>query len=177
MMEPLAPEDPKRIGPYLLLSRLSGGDIGTVYHAQAPDGALVIVRVIRPDPEFRQLFSREVAAARKVRSPFTAVVVDADDGPEPWLVTAYVPGPSLADVVRDHGPIPAMSLPTLFAGLATGLHAIHEAGLVHQNLRPPNVLLVDDKPIITDFGVPAGRTVQALPEALPEDELVRVHVA
>jgi hypothetical protein len=66
------------------------------------------VKVIREelaaDPEFLARFTREVAAAKSVSGMFTASVVDADTaGPEPWLATAYVVGPPLAQAVRDHG--------------------------------------------------------------------------
>jgi hypothetical protein len=81
-----------------------------VFAGRSAGGRLVAVKVIRgelaADPEFRVRFGREVAA-RSVSGLFTAPVVDADaDGPVPWLATAYVAGPSLADAVREHGPWP-----------------------------------------------------------------------
>ena len=106
------------------------------------------------DPEFRGRFRREVAAARKVSHQFTAPVIDADlDGPVPWLATAYVSGPSLADAVAEHGPLPAGSVLQLAAGLAEGLRAIHAAGIVHRDLKPSNVLLAGDGPRVIDFGI------------------------
>jgi eukaryotic-like serine/threonine-protein kinase len=81
-------------------------------------------------------------------------VIDADlDGPVPWLATAYVAGPSLADAVAEHGPLPAGSVLQLAAGLAEGLRAIHAAGIVHRDLKPPNVLLASDGPRVIDFGI------------------------
>ena len=104
--------------------------------------------------EFRTRFAREVAAAQKVSGLFTAPVVDADvDAPVPWLATAYVPGPSLAEAIAGHGPLPAASVLALAAGLAEGLGAIHAAGIVHRDLKPPNVLLAEDGPRIIDFGI------------------------
>ena len=104
--------------------------------------------------EFRTRFAREAAAAQKVSGLFTAPVVDADvDAPVPWLATAYVPGPSLADAIAGHGPLPAASVLALAAGLAEGLGAIHAAGIVHRDLKPPNVLLAEDGPRIIDFGI------------------------
>ena len=68
----------------------------------------VIRADLAADPEFRVRFAREVAAARQVSGLFTALVVDADvDGPVPWLATAYVAGPSLAEAVTGDGPLPA----------------------------------------------------------------------
>jgi serine/threonine protein kinase len=132
--------------------------MGRVYVGRSPAGRLVAVKVIREelaaDPEFLARFAREVAAARSVSGMFTAPVVDADTvGPEPWLATAYVAGPSLAQAVRDHGPLPAATARALAAGLAEGLAAIHAAGLVHRDLKPSNVLLAEDGPRVIDFGI------------------------
>lgn len=104
--------DPQRIGPYRLVGRLGAGGMGMVFAGRSAGGRLVAVKVIRgelaADPEFRVRFGREVAAASSVSGLFTAPVVDAGvDGPVPWLATAYVPGPSLGDAVRDYGPWPA----------------------------------------------------------------------
>ncbi len=114
-------------------------------------------------PIFRVRFGREVAAAKSVSGLFTAPVVDADvDGPMPWLATAYVAGPSLADAVRVHGPLPAASVLALAAGLAEGLNAIHAAGLVHRDLKPSNVLLAEDGPRVIDFGISRAAEASAL---------------
>ena len=159
MAEGLAPGDPRRAGPYELLGRLGGGGMGQVFLGRSPGGRPVAVKVIRPEllvgqTDFRARFAREVAAARRVNALFTAPVVDADpDAPMPWLVTAYVPGPSLDDAVSDHGPLGLDVLRALAAALAEGLAAIHAAGLVHRDLKPSNVLLAADGPRIIDFGI------------------------
>jgi serine/threonine protein kinase len=132
--------------------------MGRVYLGQSPSGRLVAVKLIRPeladDADFRRRFAQEVSAARRVGGIFTAPVVDADpDCPQPWLVTAYVDGPSLADAVMAQGPMPVESVLTLAAGLAEGLGAVHAAGLVHRDLKPSNVLLASDGPRIIDFGI------------------------
>jgi serine/threonine protein kinase len=132
--------------------------MGHVYLGRSAGGRLVAVKIIRPElagePGFRARFAREVVAARNVSGLFTALVIDADvQGPMPWLATAYVPGPSLAEAVEQHGRLPAASVLTLAAGLAEGLQAIHAAGVVHRDLKPSNVLLADDGPRVIDFGI------------------------
>jgi eukaryotic-like serine/threonine-protein kinase len=158
MWQELQPDDPGRIGPYRLRGVLGSGGMGRVFLGASVDGELAAVKVIRADlasdPEFRARFRREVTVARKVSSRFTAPLIGADtDGPMPWLATAYVTGPSLADAVTQHGPLPVRSVRELVAGLATGLSAIHAAGVVHRDLKPSNVLLAQDGPRVIDFGI------------------------
>ena len=157
-MDALQPEDPQLVGSYRLLRRLGAGGMGRVYLGESPDGAMVAVKLIRAEladnPDFRRRFAHEVAAAKRVSGIFTARVIDADpDGPQPWLVTAYVAGPSLADAVADSGPLPVEAVRILAAGLAEGLGAVHAAGIVHRDLKPSNVLLARDGPRIIDFGI------------------------
>jgi eukaryotic-like serine/threonine-protein kinase len=113
MVKDLLPSDPAKVGPYHLLGRLGAGGMGQVFLARSPGGRLVAVKVIRPElageSGFRARFAREVAAARNVSGMFTALVVDAEvDGQVPWLATAYVAGPSLAEAMEDQGPLPVL---------------------------------------------------------------------
>ena len=135
----LQPEDPRMIGPYRLLGQLGSGGMGQVFLGVSAGGRPIAIKVIRAelasDPGFRARFRHEVTAAQKVGGLFTALVVDADlDSPRPGLATAYVAGPSLAEAVRRHGPLPPRTLLALTAGLAEGLNAIHAAGVVHRDL-------------------------------------------
>ncbi|GAA2118337.1 WD40 repeat domain-containing serine/threonine protein kinase [Actinomadura napierensis] len=157
-MDPLQPGDPQRVGSYRLLGRLGGGGMGQVFTGRSPGGRLVAVKIVRPEladaPDFRRRFAQEVAAARRVGGFYTAQVVDADpDGDPPWLVTAFVPGPSLHQAVGAHGPLPVDAVRVLGAGLAEGLAAIHGAGLVHRDLKPGNIILAADGPRVIDFGI------------------------
>ncbi len=141
--------------------------MGRVYLGQSPTGQMVAVKLIRAElagnPNFRRRFAQEVEAAKRVSGIFTAPVVDADpQGPQPWLVTAYVAGPSLADAVNDYGALPLDAVRTLAAGLAEGLRAVHAAGIVHRDLKPSNVLLAADGPRIIDFGISRARQSASL---------------
>jgi serine/threonine protein kinase len=132
--------------------------MGQVYLGRSPGARLVAVKVIHGelllDPDFRARFTREVAAARRVSGMFTAQVLDADtDADMPWLATSFVRGPSLADAVARYGPLPAGAVLDLAAGLAEGLAAIHAAEVVHRDLKPTNVLLAEDGPVVIDFGI------------------------
>ena len=164
MWQALQPDDPQQIGPYRLRGQLGVGGMGRVFLGLSADGRPVAVKVVRPDlaadPEFRARFRREVAVARRVSGQFTTPVIDAElDSPMPWLATAYVAGPSLADAVAEHGPLPPAKVLELAAGLADGLSTIHAAGVVHRDLKPSNVLLAQDGPRLIDFGI--SRAVEA----------------
>lgn len=157
-METLVPGDPQRIGPYRLVARLGAGGMGQVFLGRTAGGRTVAVKTVRPeyaaDPEFRQRFRQEVAAARLVGGRWTAPVLDADtEGGQPWVATGYVAGPSLSAAVRRFGPLPPDAVRVLGAGLAEALAAVHELGLVHRDVKPSNVLLALDGPRLIDFGI------------------------
>ncbi|WP_217711576.1 serine/threonine-protein kinase [Actinomadura sp. NAK00032] len=157
-LKPLQAGDPKRIGEYRLLARLGAGGMGRVYLGRSKGGRPVAVKVIHPhlaeDAQFRRRFEAEVAAVRRVGGVHTVQVVDARaDADPPWLVTEYIAGPSLHEAVTEHGAFSAPAVAGLGAGLAEGLMAIHERGVVHRDLKPGNVLLAQDGPRIIDFGI------------------------
>jgi serine/threonine protein kinase len=157
-LESLRRWDPERIGPYTLLGRLGAGAMGQVYLGRSAAGRLVAVKTIKielaEEPGFRARFGREVAAARRVSGVFTAAVVAADaDADVPWLATAYVPAPSLSQLVKKTGPLPVESVRWLAAGCAEALESIHLTGLIHRDLKPSNVLVAPDGPRVIDFGV------------------------
>ncbi|MGJ5759389.1 serine/threonine-protein kinase [Streptomyces galbus] len=158
-MQPLGADEPVVVGPYRLLGRLGAGGMGRVYLGRSAGGRTVAVKIVHPhfalDEEFRARFRREVDAARRVGGAWTAPVLDADpDAAVPWVATAYAAGPSLAAAVGPHGqPLPGHTVRVLGAGLAEALTAVHDLGLVHRDVKPSNVLLTMDGPLLIDFGI------------------------
>ncbi|MCK8435745.1 serine/threonine protein kinase [Streptomyces sp. D2-8] len=157
-MRPLDVDEPTVVGPYRLLGRLGSGGMGRVYLGRSAGGRTVAVKIVHPhfalDEEFRARFRREVEAARRVGGAWTAPVLDADPGARvPWVATAYAAGPSLSAAVTDGEPLPAHTVRALGAGLAEALVAVHELGLVHRDVKPSNVLLTLDGPLLIDFGI------------------------
>ena len=152
---------PRTLGPYRLQDRLGEGGMGVVHLARDPEGRAVAVKVLHPlDPlgsegvNARRRLAREVETMRRVRSPYVAEVLDADvTGEFPYIVTRFVAGPTLDEMVRTRGPLSSPGLRRLAHGMAEALTAIHAAGVVHRDLKPGNVMLTDDRPIVIDFGI------------------------
>jgi hypothetical protein len=149
---------PDQLGPYRLLERIGEGGMGVVHLAHDRDGRPVAVKVLRPgvagDPDARRRLSREFETMRRVRSPFVAEVIDADvTGDIPYVVTRYVAGRSLDQLVREDGPLRGRALEGLAWGLAEGLAAVHAAGVVHRDLKPANVVIAGGTPVLIDFGI------------------------
>lgn len=157
-VEPLAGRDPRRVGPFRLVGRLGSGGMGVVYAALDDEDRRVAVktvhRVFASDTEFRTRFAREVDLVRRVRAACVPRFIGSDVRAEvPWLATEYVPGPTLAEHLRVHGPLRGAGLVLFALGAAEALTAIHAAGVVHRDLKPGNVILGPDGPRVLDFGI------------------------
>ena len=164
---PLRPGDPDAVGPHRLLGRLGEGGMGTVYLAVSPDERAVAVKVLRDTPldgseTARRRFRQELDALRRVRGPHLVELLDADvEADLPYLVTRFVPGVRLDRHVEAEGPLEGEALRSLARGLADALATLHGQGVVHRDLTPGNVLLVDGAPQLIDLGlatVAAART-------------------
>ncbi|WP_354642297.1 serine/threonine-protein kinase [Kitasatospora camelliae] len=168
IFQPLLPDDPREVGGYRLFARLGAGGMGRVYLSYTPGGRPVALKVVRPefaeDSEFRRRFAAEVTNAQRIHGLYTAQVIDysGPDAESPWLVTAYVPGPSLQQVVREHGALPVRTVLLLMGGIAEALQAIHGVEVVHRDLKPANVLIAGDGPRVIDFGIARAADATAL---------------
>ncbi|AWW38754.1 bifunctional serine/threonine-protein kinase/ABC transporter substrate-binding protein [Streptomyces cadmiisoli] len=166
-MRALRAEDPETLGGHRLLARLGAGGMGVVYLARTESGALLALKVIRAeyaaDPAFRARFRREARLATGLTGRWVVPVTAADpEAREPWLATAFVPGPSLAEAVDGHGPLSGHGVAVLGARLARALAEVHAAGLVHRDVKPGNILLALDGPRLIDFGIAQGTHSTAL---------------
>ena len=149
---------PDYVGPYRLRQRLGEGGMGVVYLASDPGQQLVAVKVLRRgvlgEATARRRLAREFETMRRVNSPFVAQVLDADvESTPPYIVTRYVPGRTLEDLVSKDGPLRGPDLLRLARGLASALTAVHAAGVVHRDLKPANVMIVEGEPVVIDFGI------------------------
>ncbi|WP_242911031.1 protein kinase domain-containing protein [Actinomadura terrae] len=154
----LGPGDPVRIGAHRVLRRLGQGGQGVVYLAEDGRGERVAIKVLHAaslgDARARERFVREIEAARRVASFCTARVLEAAfEGEVPYVVSEYVEGPSLRQAVTAGGPRAGGALDRLAIGTITALAAIAEAGIVHRDFKPDNVLLAADGLRVIDFGI------------------------
>jgi hypothetical protein len=145
-------------GPYRVLERIGEGGMGVVYLATDAENRPVAVKVLRPavagDPDARRRLAREVETMRRVRSPYVAEVIDADVTCDPpYIVTRYVRGRTLEQVVTSGGPRRGPELAAVARGLAAALTAVHAAGVVHRDVKPGNIMLAGGEPVVIDFGI------------------------
>ncbi len=166
-MLPLRDTDPHEVGAYRLLGRLGEGGQGVVFLAVSPTGSQAAVKLLPPttDPHVRSRFLKEVAAAQRVARFCTAQVLDAGIFERrPFIVSEYVSGPSLVEVVEQFGPRDGAALERIAVATLTALGAVHAVGMVHRDFKPGNVLLGPDGPVVIDFGLAAvpGMTTTGL---------------
>ncbi len=166
-MLPLRDTDPREVGAYRLLGRLGEGGQGVVFLALSPAGRRTAVKLLPPttDPRVRSRFLKEVAAAQRVARFCTAQVLDAGIFERrPYIVSEYVSGPSLVEVVQELGPRSGATLERIGVATLAALGAVHAVGMVHRDFKPANVLLGPDGPVVIDFGLAAvpGMTTTGL---------------
>lgn len=168
-LQHLAEGDPQRLGGYVLAGRLGAGGQGVVYEGYDRQGRRYAVKLLHPgaDPQLRALFLKEVRAARAVPSFCTAKIVDVgSDGDRLYIVSEYIPGPSLRAAVRAGRRFTGGDLHRLATGMAIALTSIHDAGVVHRDFKPDNVILGPDGPRVIDFGIARSRQMSLTPSGM-----------
>jgi Protein kinase domain len=181
--------DPRQVGVYRLLGRLGEGGQGVVFLAAGPTGSLAAVKLLPPttDPQVRSRFLKEVAAAQRVARFCTAQVLDAGIFERrPFIVSEYVSGPSLVEVVEQLGPRGGAALERIAVATLTALGTVHAAGMVHRDFKPGNVLLGPDGPVLIDFGLaavpgmttmgPSGQVAIGTPAFMAPEQLAGTRV-
>ena len=156
--EALRDSDPSFIDEYALEARLGSGGFGVVYAATAADGSPVALKVLRPelsdDPALRRRLAREAEALRRVEGDRTVQVLDVViDDDQTYLVMERLEGPTLENLVKDHGPLQGPSLWLAAEGLVEALNDIYNAGIIHRDLKPSNVIYGPDGIKVLDFGI------------------------
>lgn len=151
---------PEQIGSYKPTEQLGEGGFGIVYAAEAPDGTLVAIKVLRPElsnnPEVRERLRREAAASQSITSDRVARVIDYDtEGDRPYLVMELVRGSTLTEQIAQNGPLGGAMLTSVAIAIAEALRDIHASGVLHRDLKPSNVMLGPDGIKILDFGIAA----------------------
>ncbi|GAA3583556.1 hypothetical protein GCM10022419_076660 [Nonomuraea rosea] len=146
-----------KVGPYTLVERLGRGGMGEVYLAYIRRNEHVALKVLHDlaeDEMSRIRLEREVRALRRVESPYVAKVLDADlSCARPYLVMEHIEGATLLDRVRQNGPLDVSDLVGLAQGIAAALAIIHAAGVVHRDLKPGNIIMGTEGPVLIDFGI------------------------
>jgi hypothetical protein len=166
---PLRPDDPKRVGRYRLTGRVPGIPAGSrAYLGRATDGDRVTLTMLAtdrtPDGAARDRFTAEARAARRVAPFCVARILDAGlEGSHAYLVSEFVAGPLLSETVAATGPRTGAELEALAIGMATGLAAVHQAGLVHGEFGPDHVVLGTEGPRVIGFAItpPYGNATPA----------------
>jgi hypothetical protein len=157
---PLRPGDPRRLGRYRLGGRIEGiPSDDPVFIGLGPDGREVAISLLRGDwahdAAARDRFAAEAAVAKRVPPFCAARVLDAGlDDEDAYLVSEYVPGPSLLEMVAAEGVRDGHDLDAVAIAMATGLASVHQAGLVHGNFGPEYVVMTPDgPPRVIEYGI------------------------
>lgn len=160
---PPAPGDP--VGPYRLESVLGAGAMATVFRARDEAGAEVAVKVLNParvPPEEVKRFTREYRTLSRMDHENVVSVYDTGvhDG-YPWIAMEYVDGTDLEGLLarwrKDPPEDRYAQVESLLRGLCHGLQYVHDAGLIHRDVKPQNILVTKGgMPKLSDFGVVTG---------------------
>jgi serine/threonine protein kinase len=151
-------------GRYRLIARIGGGAMGVVWQAEDRylDRVVAVKELLMPfgqgeekATEAKNRAMREARIAARLQHPHAISVFNVvEDGDRPWLIMEYLPSMSLAAAIKENGARPVDEVIGIAIQLASALAAAHEAGIVHRDVKPGNVLLGEDGTVkVTDFGI------------------------
>lgn len=135
--------------------------MGVVYRAIDDGGHPVAFKLLRtdslPKDELRARVEREAASLRKINHPSVAAMLDLEiDDDEMFIVYELIEGPTLDTWVADNGPLSSQQLADTATDLYDALAAVHEAGVIHRDMKPNNIIMSDHGPVLIDFGLAHG---------------------
>ncbi|MFI7613221.1 serine/threonine-protein kinase [Nonomuraea terrae] len=182
------PGDPAHVGGYHVVRQLGHGGQGAVFLGESPGGRQVAIKMLHPcfaaDSPAGERFRREAEIAQRLAAFSTARVLETGfTGMRPYIISEYVPGPSLEALVKEAGPRSGSGLERLAVTTLTALTSIHAAGIVHHDVKPSNVIMGPEGPVMIDFGIalaldaatgsaePAGTPAYMAPEQLDDQPL------
>jgi serine/threonine-protein kinase len=151
-------------GRYRIIGKIGEGGMGAVYKAQHTGfDELRAIKVLNPEfagrAELHERFKREAYITRKLRHPNAVQVEDIDEAEDgcPFIVMEYIEGKSLKLVMEEQGPLPAARVCAIAKQVAAALDAAHRLGMVHRDIKPDNIVLVQteegEKAKVLDFGI------------------------
>jgi eukaryotic-like serine/threonine-protein kinase len=151
---------PSTIGRYQVVRRLGVGGMGSVFLARDPElDRPLAIKVVKDDltddPELRERFVREARSAARLRHPNIITVFDIGDvDGRPFIAMEYVPGESVADIIRRRGPLDVPRVLGWMEQLCAGLGHAHRSGIVHRDIKPGNLMVDPEGALkIVDFGI------------------------
>jgi len=151
-------------GKYRILSKIGQGGMGAVYKAlHVTFDELRAIKVISPelvdDQLFVKRFKHEAVITRKLQHPNAVRVDDIDEAEDgrPFIVMEYIEGQSLRKLIEQHGPMPAERVCSIIKQVAAALDAAHKLGMIHRDIKPDNIVLVEtpdgEQAKVLDFGI------------------------
>lgn len=158
------------VGGYTLVNRLGGGAMGSVWRVRDDGGNQYAMKILRDsvnayrenneDDEqarARLRLKREALALQKIHHPGVCSIVDMElDASIAFIVTELIEGRNLREDVEENGPYIADDLERLSSKLIDAVKAVHEAGIIHRDIKPTNVMIAAHGPVLVDFGIAMG---------------------
>ncbi len=147
-----------KIGDYQLVRKLGSGGMGDVFLGSSPTADLVAVKMIHShlldDSSIQHRFADEVESLKTVFGTRVARLENADPYADPpWLAVEFIPGLTLRQYVTQEGPLSLPMAAMVGAMLAEGLEKVHQARLLHRDLKPQNIIMGRQGPVLIDFGL------------------------